>query len=64
MLCSNQLSYVATKRNNMRREILQKSGVEVNRQSIIYSRNALCPVKRRIKCHTNPMTRWLIYETD
>jgi hypothetical protein len=48
----------------MRRGILQKSGVEVNRQSTIYSRNALCPVKRRIKCHTNPMTRWLIYETD
>jgi hypothetical protein len=41
----------------MRREILQKSGVEVNRQSTIYSRNALCPVKRRIECHTTPMTR-------
>ena len=64
MLCSNQLSYVATKRNNVRRKSLQKSGVEVNRQSAIYSHNSLWPVKRRIKCHMNPMIRCLIYKTD
>ena len=64
MLCSNQLSYVATKRNNLRRRILQKSGIEVNCQSTIYSLNSFCPVRRRIQCHKNPMTRWLIYTTD